>query len=68
MTEFPETGFVLSVSTATWLAGPKLHKNTRVLVQCSDPCGKEVSLCAFEIDGGIEWGTARRYYIKFQAR
>jgi hypothetical protein len=50
MTELPETGFVLSVSTATCLAGPKLHKNTRVLVQCSDPGGKEVSLCAFEID------------------
>jgi hypothetical protein len=30
---------------------PKLHKNTRVFVQCPGPCGKEISVYAFEIDG-----------------
>jgi len=30
---------------------PNLHKNTRVYVKCPGPCGREVSLYAFEIDG-----------------
>jgi hypothetical protein len=30
---------------------PNLHKDTRVYVKCPGPCGKEVSLYAFEING-----------------